>query len=302
MKPDEHFYKTVLDDLSDGIYFVDTDRRITYWNKGAERLTGFKKEEVIGSRCRDNILVHVDDKVHSLCDSNCPLACTMDDGAKRKTTIFLRHKDGHRVQASVQARPIHDSGGNIVGAVEIFRDMSHGEAVQKRMEELEKLALLDPLTRLANRRHTEATLKMRIDEATRYVWPFGVLFIDVDKFKNINDTHGHEAGDMVLQLASKTMQTSLRPFDFLGRWGGDEFVAIVVNAEREGLIQVANRMQQLMEQSRFEYGGKELNVTVSIGGTVAKKNDTVKEIIYRADRLMYESKKSGRNRISTAPA
>ncbi|MBW1807457.1 MAG: sensor domain-containing diguanylate cyclase [Deltaproteobacteria bacterium] len=261
-------------------------------------LTGYAREEVVGSRCSDNILVHVDHQGNSLCASGCPLAATMSDGKNRETQVFMSHKDGHRVLVSVRTTPLHDSEGRIIGAVEIFRDLSHQEAMYKKMKQLENLALLDPLTRLANRRHIETSLQSRLEELTRYGWPFGVLFIDIDHFKEINDSNGHNVGDKVLKLVSLTLLNSLRPFDFLGRWGGEEFVAIVVNVDKRKLTYIADRARSLIEQSTLKLGDLSIPVTVSIGATLAKAGDTTESLLNRADALMYRAKAHGRNQVT----
>ncbi len=292
----------ILNELFDAVYVVDKARTITHWNRAAEELTGYTREEVVGKRCSDNLLVHVGPNNQTMCDVCCPLADSMTDGESREGEIYLRHKDGHRVRVSVRSRPLRDATGEIVGAVEIFRDKSYREVVRERIAELERLALLDPLTRLANRRHVEATLEKRLKEMSRYGWGLGVLFIDVDYFKRINDTRGHQIGDDVLRLAAKTMQASLRPFDFLGRWGGDEFIALVVNVSEAELFRIADRMRALVEKSEYDFSGDELDVTISIGAALAARGDTPEDLLARADRSLYRSKRCGRNRVSTVPA
>src|SRR5512138_2173073 len=119
--PDEkNFYKNVIDNLYDGVYFVDRDRRITYWNKGAERITGYTAEHSIGRRCRDNLLNHVTANGIPLCQEHCPLAAVMEDGQEREAEVFLHHADGYRVPVLVRGAPLRDESGNIIGAVESF--------------------------------------------------------------------------------------------------------------------------------------------------------------------------------------
>ena len=100
------FFSELLDNLTDGVYFVDRERRIVYWNKAAERITGFSKSEVIGCRCLDNILTHVNEEGGNLCHSGCPLAQTIEDGKSRKADVFLHHKDGHRQPVLVGVAPV----------------------------------------------------------------------------------------------------------------------------------------------------------------------------------------------------
>ena len=294
----DHFYKELLDNLYDGVYFVDRQRRITYWNRGAERLTGYGSEEVLGRCCADNILVHTDAEGRQLCLCGCPLTETLLDGQVREKEIFLRHKKGHRLPVTVRVVPMCGSDGAVIGAIEVFSDSSWKSATLSRLAELESFAFLDPLTGVGNRRHTSIFLDARLNEFHRHNPRFGLLFIDLDHFKNLNDMWGHEAGDEVLRVTAKTIGSSLRSFDYLGRWGGEEFLAVVVHANERILAAIAERTRALVEVSRPSFHAEPLAVTVSVGGTLVQAGDTAESIIKRADELLYESKKQGRNRVS----
>lgn len=294
----EGMCKDILELLPDGVYFVDPDRRITYWNRAAESISGYPPGMVVGSRCRDNILMHVDENGKSLCDGACPLSDAMATGEQQTASVYLHHRQGHRVPVWVRTAPLRDERGELIGAVEVFQDRSPNLAMAERLQQLERMALLDPLTRLANRGHTEANLQIRLEELTRYEWPFGVLFVDIDHFKKINDRHGHPVGDKLLRLVSMTLLNSLRPFDFLGRWGGDEFVAIVINVSVEQLARIAERSRRLVAQTTLSTGTVQVPVTVSVGATMARRSEGLAGLIARADRLMYRSKSAGRNRVS----
>ena len=297
MAQDDSFYKTLLDNLHDGVYFVDRNRTITYWNKGAERITGYKTTEVVGKSCSDNILVHVDKDGRSLCTTICPLKDVMTDGRERNEELFLHHKDGHRVPITIRVIPIYDDQGKMIGGVETFTDNTPAAVALDRLAELERLAYVDALTGLANRRYAEITLNARIEELQRYSWHFGVLFIDIDRFKDINDKYGHDLGDEVLKIVARTLQNSVRSFDMVCRWGGEEYVAVIANVEGDELIATANRCRLLVEQSDIP-AIQGLRVTISIGAAIARAEDTVDTIIRRADMLMYRSKEAGRNRVT----
>jgi len=284
--------------LYDGVYYVDRERRIRYWNPAAERITGFHADEVVGSRCSDNILMHVDENGENLCITNCPLAHTMEDGRLREVEVFLHHKEGHRVPVSVRASALRDDRDEIIGAVEVFTDVSNREASLLRVRELERLAMLDGLTQLANRRYVEEALTSRIEEAWRYDIPFGVLFMDIDHFKQVNDRYGHDAGDAVLRTVAATLQQNARSFDLVGRWGGEEFVVLLRNVDRAGLERIGERYRHLVAQTRSRAGDETIQATVSIGGTLLQRDETSEDVIQRADRLMYRSKSEGRNRLS----
>lgn len=295
--PGNDFYKKLLDSLHDGVYFVDNDRKITYWNKGAERITGYAARDMVGRLCSDNLLMHSDRNGKLLCQCQCPLSEAMTEGRERNSEIYLRHRDGHRVPVSVRVSPINDEAGRIVGAVEIFSDATPVAIAYDRLAELEKLAYLDALTGLGNRRYAEITLEGRLDELHRYGWRFGVLFIDIDNFKAVNDAYGHPLGDEVLKTVAKTLQNSVRSFDIVSRWGGEEYLAVIVNVQAGELLSTANRCRALVEQSRIP-SAPSLSFTVSLGAALAVPEDTLATLIRRADELMYRSKRAGRNCVT----
>ncbi|MGA7992326.1 MAG: sensor domain-containing diguanylate cyclase [Thermoanaerobaculia bacterium] len=293
---DDRFFKDLIDNLTEGIYFLDRSRRITYWNRGAERLTGFPADEVLGRRCADNLLQHMDPQGRLLCNDGCPMEATMRDGQEKVAEVFLHHKKGHRVPITVRAVPIRGVGGEIVGAVEVFNDISGQVLAAERIRELETLSLIDPLTGAGNRRYSEIQLSSRLAEKKRYGLPVGVLFVDVDRFKVVNDRHGHAAGDDVLRVVGKTLANALRAGDFLGRWGGEEFVVLVGGLDAQRLPQAGQRLRALVARSSVP-SVPGLEVTVSIGVTEARGDDTVASLVARADALMYEAKKQGRDRV-----
>jgi diguanylate cyclase (GGDEF)-like protein/PAS domain S-box-containing protein len=307
---DQGFYKELLDHMSDGVYFVDRDRKIIYWNDGAAKLTSYKAEEVVGRHCQDNILCHVDPAGHNLCQNGCPLSATVKDGEGHNADVFLRHKQGWRVPVNVRVEPLRDKEGSIVGAIEIFSDNTAQQEERRRTDAMQRLAFLDALTQLPNRRYVEMALNTALNEYKVHNDPFGVMMIDLDGFKGVNDTLGHTNGDRVLQKVARTLSGSLRSADVLGRWGGDEFVAIVQNVNEEALRVMANRCTVLVQRSSFaeEIGPTHRNalelsaavksISVSVGGTMVRPTDTPEDLILRADQLMYQSKMAVRNRAT----
>jgi diguanylate cyclase (GGDEF)-like protein/PAS domain S-box-containing protein len=291
-------YENILDNLYDGLYFVNRKRVITYWNKAAERISGFSADEVVGRSCADNILNHVDSEGRHLCTGMCPLAATMLDGRFRQTEVFMHRRHGHRLPVSVRTSPMIDADGHIVGGIELFTDISHQAVNEMRIRELEKLAFLDRLTRLANRHFIEMEIDHRFEEKKRYRIPFGVLFMDIDHFKNFNDTYGHDVGDEVLKLVANTFLSNARPFDLFGRWGGEEFICIARNVDVRELQSVGNRLRLMIETSYLMHDNQKLNVTISMGATMAGNKDTPESLVKRADSLLYDSKTAGRNRVT----
>lgn len=297
MSAREKFYRDLLDNLNDGIYFTDAQRRITYWNKGAERLTGYSSQEVLGKRCSENLLVHMDRSGRLLCLGDCPLSSCINGGKSCEAEVYLHHKDGHRVPVYVRTSPITDDSGAITGVVEIFNNNSAKVQLEIRLEEIQQLALVDALTGLPNRRHLESQITSRLEELKRNSWAFGILFIDIDRFKKINDIHGHDLGDKALRMVGKTLYDNLRQFDMVGRWGGEEFLAVVTNTHFRDLREVGERMRLLVEHSGL-FEPQEIRVTVSIGCAEAAIDDSIATLVRRADDRLYEAKRAGRNRVS----
>jgi diguanylate cyclase (GGDEF)-like protein/PAS domain S-box-containing protein len=294
------FYKELLDHLSDGVYFVDRERRIQYWNEGAYRLTGYKAEELLGRCCQDDILCHVDYTGRRLCHEDCPLTATIADGAMHEASVFLRHKQGRRVPVLVRVQPIRDGSGDIIGAIEIFSDDSLQSEALRKAEAMKRMAFLDHVTQMPNRRFMEMSLRTALIEYAEHKDPFGVLLIDVDGFKGINDSFGHSCGDRALIEAGRTLTGALRPTDIVGRWGGDEFLAIVSNVDSKILEILAKRCIVLVEQTSIASNDERtIALTISAGAALVRSGETAEALIQRADELMYRSKAEGRDRATT---
>lgn len=295
----ESAYRAILDQMNEGVYFVDRERRITYWNPGAENITGYSADEVIGHSCAEGILRHVTESGHQLCISGCPLAAVMHDGEARTAKVFLHHKAGHRVPVTVKGQAIHNAAGDIVGSVELFHARTTTRFADPEGGSRADDAYVDPLTGIGNRRFGEANLGPVLAAVNAQVTSLGVIFLDVDHFKQINDNHGHRTGDAVLRMVGQNLANGLRAGDFPVRWGGEEFLALMPGAEQESLEQAAERLRMLVENSWITKGEDQIRVTVSVGAVLAEPGDGAADVVDRADRLMYASKKAGRNLVST---
>jgi len=293
----EEFYKSLLQNIYEGVYFVDKDRRITFWNKGAERITGFTSSEVLNNFCYNHILNHVNDEGEELCLTGCPLHKTMEDGQMREASVYLHHKQGHRIPVSIRTIAIIDNG-KTVGAIEVFRDETEQQGIIKEIEKLKDLALNDPLTNLPNRRYIESFLRSKMNEYFTLGIPFGVAFMDIDKFKDFNDNYGHDVGDEVLKMVAKTFRGVVRSNDLIGRWGGEEFLAAFSGVDLDDLCNVSEKLRALIERASLKKGEESLKVTISIGSTLFQPEDTIDTVINRADALLYRSKSEGRNKVT----
>ena len=292
-------YSWLLNELHDAAYCVDRERRITCWNPAAERLTGFARSEVEGKCCADNILKHVDDEGNHLCRGVCPLAKTMEDGQSREARVYLHHKDGHRVPVDVRCSPLRDAAGQIVGGIEFFSDASLSAFLLQRVAELEALSFLDKLTDLATRRYAEISLTQCLGEFERYRWQFGVLLLDIDRFKAVNNRQSPGSCDRLLRAIAQTLRHNCRPFDMVARWGGDKFLVILKNADDMQVTTVAKRFRALAARSFIELeDGNTISATVSIGATTVRPADTLALLLDRLDQNVHACKRRGGNLVT----
>ncbi len=290
-------FKMILDNLLDGVYFTDLGRKITYWNQAAEDITGYSAQEVLGKHCADNILMHVDDSGCILCVGECPLSRAIAENRPLRSDIYVHHKSGHRIPVETRVCPITQDG-KVVGAVEIFSDNSRQWAVREKVTELAKLAFLDPASQVANRRYLDQQLSQQLDQYSKFGTPFGILLADVDKFKNINDTYGHVAGDAALVTVAKTLSGCLRASDVLGRWGGDEFLVILPGITENMLVVTADRCKALVARSTVPLGGSMVQLTISVGAAMAAPGDSAESLLNRADHHLYSFKEPNGSRES----
>ena len=167
-------------------------------------------------------------------------------------------------------------------------------------DQVQMLAAIDPLTGLYNRRFGLTRLHEEFVRTIKQDGSLGLLMMDIDKFKQVNDTYGHTVGDRVLQAVATTARSQLREGDILVRLGGDEFLVLLIGAGKEDSIEIAESIRRKIENKRVTYGDQEIHVTVSIGGVSFPEKDAKHEgeLIEIADRALYLVKESGRNRAS----
>ena len=148
----------ILDSLYDGVYCVNREHKIIFWNSTAEKLTGFPSAAVLGRGCEDNLLRHVDAEGCCLCDSVCPLHKTIEDGKKREALAYMHHKDGHRIPVYIRTSPLLNESGEIIAGIEVFSEAPALQALSVENEQLRSLGFIDSLTGLPNRRSAEQKL------------------------------------------------------------------------------------------------------------------------------------------------
>jgi diguanylate cyclase (GGDEF)-like protein/PAS domain S-box-containing protein len=298
-------FRHVLNAITDGVYVTTAEREIVFWSDGAERITGYSADEVVGKHCYDDVLIHTDTTGRRLCFDGCPLQDCIKNGVERVVNeVFLMRKDGTRLPVYVKTTVFEEDGRTL--GVEIFGELESvaGSDLAAQVQELTDSSITDPLTGLFNRRYFDAALDQQFAMLRRMGRRYGMLYIDVDDFKTVNDTLGHAGGDEALKFIASVIERSARKMDVVARCGGDEFVMLCAVSSEDELEAAAQRIVGMVRDSRFRLGHDAgVNLTVSLGGSLVAANDSdARQCLDRADEAMYRVKDAGRNGVALATA
>jgi diguanylate cyclase (GGDEF)-like protein/PAS domain S-box-containing protein len=290
---DQQRFRAIFNYVRDyAIYIITLDGLIEEWNQSLQRFGGWSAADVLGQHI--SMFFEMDDV--NPADPN-----TLLEEAKRigsvETEGWRLKRDGSRLWGNTVITALPDETGAVRGFVVVARDMTE----RKRMEdELKQHATVDPLTGAFNRRHGHACIAVEFARRARSGRPFAVLMIDIDKFKTINDEYGYDVGDTVLCAMVLVCKTDLRTVDILARWGGEEFLILLPDADAEAAAVIAERFRETVASIRVPVGvNTSINFTISIGVAVPE-NDDLHDLLRRADVALYAAKAGGRNRVVVA--
>ncbi|MBZ0255005.1 diguanylate cyclase [bacterium] len=287
---DQSIFRLMYETIPEGICIIDSNGTVLFDNPAA-RL--FNKGKSLVEYSAGDLFQCID-----LDNGESPIQECISDGKMRTSHGLFIAPDGGAQTVAYRIFQITPKNQSEKIFAVFIRDNAEDLENQERMRVLETQCLVDPLTELPNRTMLESNLTTRFHEYERFGWAFGVMMIDIDHFKQFNDKYGHDVGDIVLQSTGRILSKNLRPFDIVGRWGGEEFVAVVANVDRLGLLSAAERTRFQVQRNRIPVNGQNLKVTVSIGATLCSQDDNAETIIKRADQVMYESKSNGRNKAT----
>jgi len=282
LEDEQQKFRTVVECLGEGLTIKDLDYRIVYQNCAMTDMFG----DHVGNHC-----FRIFD-LEAPCDG-CPTVMAMKDGTTHSSLRTCRI-GGKTIHIESTASLLRNARGLVTGSVEIIRDIS---ARVKDEQTIRDMAFHDPLTGLANRRLFEDRLTQSIAKARRNGEKFGLIYLDLDRFKQINDTFGHETGDQVLIItAERIRQCCRRNYDTISRHGGDEFFIIIEEINGgESLAEIAESLCHKIGEP-LELPGRQLCTSTSIGISVYPDDgDEPMELEMAADRAMYAAKQAGRN-------
>ena len=288
-------FETIVEKTINGVILLNTKGDITFINASATAILGYSLEEVLGKDAHTLIHVHQ----HNTTKEDCPILNSMRYQRTYIGEEIFRKKNGEHFIVHLNATPFVQDHHNI-GSVVIFRDITQDKEAQKMIEHL---AYYDSLTELPNRKLLLDRLNYTVANAKRSQEFCGILFIDLDNFKVLNDTKGHEYGDILLKQVAKRLTSVLRLCDTVSRFGGDEFVVLVTKLgedekeAKEKMVQIGYKLLLSIAEP-FHLINFDYTCTASIGGTVFKDDDkTINDILRDADMAMYEVKKEHKNEI-----
>jgi diguanylate cyclase (GGDEF)-like protein/PAS domain S-box-containing protein len=285
--------EVLLDSAGEGVYGVDPDGKTTFANPAAARLLGWQPGDLIGRSIHD--IVHgyrMEGATHDR--SSCPLhALPRADAPAPVADVFAR-RDGAAFPVEYLSRPLRENG-RLTGAVITFKDVTE----RRRFEgQLQYLADHDALTGLMNRRRFEEELERAVALSRRYGTAGAALLLDLDNFKLVNDTLGHQAGDDLIRSVAALLLGHLRETDVLARLGGDEFAVLLPEATADETEAIADRLRDAVRRQAVGVGGKPLHVSMSVGvANLEPEEMTGEELLVRADVAMYAAKDAGRDRV-----
>jgi len=284
--------QVTLNSIGDAVLSTDNEGKVTYLNVVAEKITGWNVAEAAGKPVEE-VFVIIDSTTGEPCKSPLRTAIEKNKTVGLTPNCILRRRDGTEFAIDDSAAPIHDRQGMATGAVIVFHDVSVARAIGIEMSHM---AQHDTLTNLPNRTLLQDRLHQAIALASRNGTLVAVLFLDLDKFKEINDSLGHEFGDKVLQSVVKRLLTCVRASDTVSRLGGDEFVILLSEIKQTGDAGVKAGQILTAMNAPFEIDSHKLHITTSIGVAVYPNDSTDPEnLIKKADLAMYQAKEQGRN-------
>ncbi|NWG33790.1 MAG: diguanylate cyclase [Chloroflexi bacterium] len=292
----------LIENMSDGILVLDAQGRIVDINPAMKTFLEEEPASLLGRK--------VSDMIH-LWNGNADLLLN-----SMETRTELRFPNRTSRYLDLRVTPLYDDDQRLSGRLIIFRDITDRKEVEKDLRhamdrlqtqlieigvlqsQLREQAIRDALTNLFNRRYLEETLERELARAVREIYPLCIVMMDIDHFKDVNDTYGHEAGDLVLKTLAETVTKQSRQGDFVCRYGGEEFVLVMPNITIEVAKERVSSLHRSIASLSISFGRFNLNVTMSMGISWYPKHGETKESLLRAaDRALYAAKNGGRNRV-----
>lgn len=291
-------YKSILETLPTGIFLVDRNRRILFWNAGAETISGYLRQDVVGRFLREHLLSTSEEVKDADSDPFDPLSLAFRDGKPSTGNVSILHKGGYRVPICLRTVPIRDARGGVIGVAECFEKNISSSDRTRRQSTDAKLISLDEVTGIPARSFVEQFLREQLVIFADRHAPISVLLIQVDQLDHFRITRGPGVVPTILRVVAQTIENSLRPSDLVGRWTEDQFLAILMECKDSEVGSVANRIKKMIDQSEVEWWGDKFSVTATFGAAGTQLEDTPELLVGRAEQSLLESIAAGGNGVT----
>jgi diguanylate cyclase (GGDEF)-like protein/PAS domain S-box-containing protein len=295
---DPIIYQTVLEGLETGVYIVDRNRRIRFWNEGAEKITGYLRQDVVGRFLRDHLLTAGDDGRDLDSDPDDPINLVFRDGKRSSMDVSILHKDGYRVPIVLRTSPIRNSHGAVVGAAESFERNRTASDWTRRQAAFADFGCLDSLTGVAAQTYMDTQLRENLTTFAEHHIPFGILLIQIDRMEQFRASRGPGVMTTILRVVAQSVENCLRPTDLVGCWGENQFLAILNQCKESEVTPVGERVRKMISRSEIEWWGDKFSVTSPVGGAGCRPGDTVEILVGRAEASIKESVGKGGNCVT----
>jgi diguanylate cyclase (GGDEF)-like protein/PAS domain S-box-containing protein len=293
---DALFQQKLMDSMLDGVVFVDTNMQIVLWNRAAERLTGLSASSVLSQRWSSKLMGLRDEEGVPLTEETCPVVRSLKTRVQTLRRLTMFGRGGERLSIDARIVPVIGRDRIMQGATMLLHDASSQITMEQRIESLHHKATRDPLTNVANRAEFDrAHAELVTTHLTRGL-PCALMICDIDHFKAVNDTYGHQAGDEVLISFAALLQRASGTGDLVARYGGEEFVMLCADCDNATITQRAEKIRRDLEETPQSCLDNR-PITASFGVTEIQAGDTPETMLRRADRALLRAKESGRNRV-----
>ncbi|MHB0955236.1 MAG: bifunctional diguanylate cyclase/phosphohydrolase [Pirellulaceae bacterium] len=293
---DKLFHEKLLDSMHDGVIFVDTQRNILLWNRAAERLTGLAASQTLHQRWSPDFIGMRDENNLDITAENSPVDLALHSRIQTLRRLTVNGRNNERLNVDAHAVPVIGQDGMMHGATLLLHDASSQINLEERVQSLHVRATRDPLTNIANRAEFDRVHAEFVEGHQKRAHPCALIMCDIDHFKVVNDTFGHQVGDAVLVDFAALLQRFCRQGDLVARYGGEEFVILCANCDNATVTQRAEAIRREVETTLHSCLDNR-PITVSFGVTEIQAGDTPETMLRRADRALMRAKASGRNRV-----
>ncbi len=293
---DALYHSRLLESTSDAVIYVDNDGRILHWNRAAERMTGRGGALMLHQVWTTELMGLLNEDASSISREDCPLREVFNTRVQAIRRQQLRHRDGRNCYVNMHLLPVTRQNRDLCGAIFLIRDASAQANLEQRVQTLHERATRDPLTGTANRAELNRQLPEFVNLHLEGGIPGSMIICDIDHFKRINDTYGHQAGDDALVVFGSLLRELARESDFVARYGGEEFVVLCSGCDLPSAIVRAEEIRKAVERRGIP-ALRGNPVTASFGVTEVHVGDTDESFLSRADRALLLAKESGRNRV-----